>query len=410
MPNLLVLSDGPNQPSGLARITKDLVSRLYHDFNATLNITQLGYRWGTGEHPSIGPQKWYYKFPWRVLNIEHTEEYGALDILDIASKAILDGAEDMPDAIFTVWDPARIVAIVKVANLLHIPVWAYLPIDSMNVHGKLSGPALDAIRGCERVLAYGPFGAQVLKSSLDRSNIGWLPHGLDDVWYKPHDLGVLGLTNIPIEFYDDATYVVGIVMTNQPRKDFGLTFQTLTLMREKLEQEGKKLKVWIHTDMELGYWVLPQLALDFNWSTDLLVTTEVFSDEQMKALYSLCDLVMLPSLGEGFGYPTVEAQAVGVRCGVLHGAFAGGATLVPHGGWRVPVASVRLDGSYALQRPLFSPEAWSQKALALLAQGDSMPHMSAYLRGNVEHLSWSHLWPRWRGWFKSGFKQLGFEL
>ncbi len=53
----------------------------------------------------------------------------------------------------------------------------------------------------------------------------------------------------------------------------------------------------------------------------------------LAALYSAADVLLAPSYGEGFGVPTVEAQACGTR--VIGSGWAATADLVAEDGWLV---------------------------------------------------------------------------
>jgi glycosyltransferase involved in cell wall biosynthesis len=58
-----------------------------------------------------------------------------------------------------------------------------------------------------------------------------------------------------------------------------------------------------------------------------------YSQEELAALYSAADVLLAPSYGEGFGVPTVEAQACGTR--VIGSGWAATADLVAEDGWLV---------------------------------------------------------------------------
>jgi glycosyltransferase involved in cell wall biosynthesis len=57
-----------------------------------------------------------------------------------------------------------------------------------------------------------------------------------------------------------------------------------------------------------------------------------FSDERMASFYSAMDVLLMPSAGEGFGIPTIEAQACGVP--VVVSDFSAQPELVG-AGWKV---------------------------------------------------------------------------
>jgi glycosyltransferase involved in cell wall biosynthesis len=58
-----------------------------------------------------------------------------------------------------------------------------------------------------------------------------------------------------------------------------------------------------------------------------------YSRAELAALYSAADVLLAPSYGEGFGVPTVEAQACGTR--VIGSGWAATADLVAEDGWLV---------------------------------------------------------------------------
>jgi glycosyltransferase involved in cell wall biosynthesis len=49
------------------------------------------------------------------------------------------------------------------------------------------------------------------------------------------------------------------------------------------------------------------------WSADVVALTGVDDNEDLRALYSMAELLLFPSLEEGFGWPISEAQACGCR-------------------------------------------------------------------------------------------------
>jgi glycosyltransferase involved in cell wall biosynthesis len=58
-----------------------------------------------------------------------------------------------------------------------------------------------------------------------------------------------------------------------------------------------------------------------------------YSQAELAALYSAADVLLAPSYGEGFGVPTIEAQACGTR--VIGSGWAATADLVAEDGWLV---------------------------------------------------------------------------
>jgi glycosyltransferase involved in cell wall biosynthesis len=58
-----------------------------------------------------------------------------------------------------------------------------------------------------------------------------------------------------------------------------------------------------------------------------------FADEEMAAFYTAFDVLLSTSYGEGFGIPTVEAQACGTR--VITSNFAASKDLASEDSWKI---------------------------------------------------------------------------
>jgi len=248
----------------------------------------------------------------------------------------------------------------------------------------------------DRLLAYGAYGSGVLAATTGRP-VAFLPHGLDDSWWQSSP--TLDLIE------GDRRRWLGIVMTNQPRKDWGLAVATLA----ELRQRGHKVKLWAHTDRAVGpAWSLPQL-LDVHGvprkMLNLSLSGEHWSDDELRAAYQRCGVTMLPSLGEGYGFPLVESLAAGVP--VVHSTEAGGAELVPRPEWKVPLRGRRIEGAHAIVRPVFEPRDWANAVERVWAWQDGWADQGrAYCQGSVAHLRWANLWLSWRSWVAKGLREI----
>lgn len=374
---LLLVGDGPAEPTGLGRIARDLAAQIVTS-DLPVDLVQIG--GGT-------PPCWT---GWRHYPLDRSDDWGARHV----DHYYRDLFGDRPGILWVIWDPGRLLPYAQ----LDLPVqrWTYTAIDAANVAGRITGPAGAALKAFDRVLAYGRWGSRVLHNSLD-ADVAYLPHGISPVPIEEDRAWVNALLG---RYCHPDQIVVGAVMTNQWRKDFGIYFQTL----HGLRQRGYKVFGWLHTDVAVKAWAVQQLVDDFGLQKAVCITIADYTDTQLAALYRRCALTLLPSGGEGFGYPIVESLAAGVP--VVHGDCAGGAELVPKTEWRVPVRGWRIEGIYALERPVWHAEDWINAAERVLrwrqAVGDTV--VQAYCRGAVAHLDWRSLWPRWRGWIRQGLQ------
>lgn len=381
----MLVGDGPSEPSGLGRIARDL-SGLLSTSDLPLDLVQVG-----GSIPPL------FTAGWRHLPLSMGEQWdwGATCVKSYWH----DLWGDQPGVLFVVWDPGRLLPYAQID--LPVQRWTYTAIDGANVHGQISGPARAALEGFDRILAYGRYGAEVLKLSLGR-DIPYLPHGLlPQVYAEPATPTEQKWANAVLgPFCPASAKVVGCVATNQWRKDLGIYFHSLRALLDR----GHRVFGWLHTDTAVKAWSVQQLVEDFGLAKACRITIQDFSDRQLAVMYQACSAVILPSLGEGFGYPLVEALASGTP--VVASDIAGGAELVPKGEWRVPNRSWRLEGIYALRRPVYEAADWAnaiERAWQWREQAGEAT-ARAYCTGSIAHLDWSALWPRWRSFFKQGLQ------
>lgn len=370
---LLLVSDAPNLPTGLARITRDIAGGIAQGM-PEVELAYLGW--------DDDSSAW----PWRTFAITDHENWGRADLPRVWWKAF----GKRPGVVMTVWDPARCFALLEDSGEVPAQLWGYFPLDGVNISGSLGGPAAAAVRRYRRVLGYGGFGAQVLKS-VTGSEVPWLPHGLDLQTFHPRRA---------------PEGLVGVVATNTPRKDWGLAFQAFA----KMKQVMPRLRLWCHTNAEVtAAWSLPELMEQCALGPqDVFVTTSEkggLGDDALANLYSACVVTLGIGLGEGFGYPLVESLACGRPC--VHPDYAGGAELIPEAGWRVGAKAWHVESAYALRRPVIDPQDFADAALSAADWMMREPAVcAAYCQGSVRHLGWDRLWGRWETWLREGMKEL----
>jgi glycosyltransferase involved in cell wall biosynthesis len=298
--------------------------------------------------------------------------------------------------VMTIWDPSRLlwfsnpVGMPNERWLKYPPYlkWGYFPIDSTGPNGKLSVLAKAAIAGFNRVLAYGLYGSTTISKSLElQEAVEFLPHGVNMEKFQPRDskgtrLG-LGVGEGKL---------LGVVMTNQVRKDWGLAFQTMAILHKRIPG----LKVWCKTDSIDRHWDLRALTMDYGLADVVIIDLNDHTDEEMSYFYSACDLTFLPSLGEGFGYPIVESLACGVPC--VHGDYGGGVDLITDLSCLVGPVAYRLDTRYNCERPVYDANDWAEAVERVLDH----PQTLELRRESVSYLDWKVLRPQWEKWFKDG--------
>lgn len=382
---LLFLGDSPHLATGLSRIGRDLSSLVA----ATLPQFRVGYL-GRGGHGSS-------KLPYTQYNFPASDQWGEGHIESVWR----DFAGEQKGVIFSIWDPSRLHwfanpigidgALGEFLRGGYFQRWGYFPIDSAGVGNRLTSMTRDTLAGYNRVLAYGAFGAKVIEETIQRP-VDWIPHGVNLDVFTPRDRAAARMSM----GVKEGDIVIGCVMTNQQRKDWGLAFATIA----RLRNIHPNLVFWAHVDTTFRHWDLRALAADFGLTNNTIITqSSMYSDTELSYMYSACNVTMLPSLGEGFGYPVVESMACGVPC--VTGFYGGSVELVPDEDWLVSPVAERLDTPYNCLRPVYTPTAWVE-AIDELINNPPEPEIST---GAVAHLEWKLLWASaWKKWFLEGLK------
>lgn len=385
---ILIQSDAPELTTGLARITRHLADVLTRLPEFRVGTFGRG-GWGSAKLP--WPQ---YRWP-EAASPQNT--WGQ-DLFQPVCENFFGAGGGI---LFTIMDPSRINWLTRPQYLResrlrtflekrNFKIWSYLPVDALGPNGKLSSICADAVAGVDRPLAYGMFGAQVLTNTLGRE-VEWLPHGINMDVFQPRDS--LG-TRMGYGIRADAL-VIGMNATNQTRKDWGVAAAAMMLLRRTHPN-----LVWlIHTDMVARYWDLRALITDHGLEECVYMMEDTqHSDIEMSYIYSMCDVTMLATLGEGTGYPVIESLACGRPC--ITTDYAGSVELTPRVSWLVPPVAMRLDGYYNQLRPVTRPEDWVAAIERVLEERPTIEEC----RESVTHLDWKNLYITWNKWFLEGLK------
>lgn len=379
---ILLIGDGPSEPTGLARIGRDLAWLL-----SSMPEFRVGYlaRGGFARR----------NFPWVQYNYpERTGGWGEQYVME----AYKDLAGTDAGIIMSTWDLSRQLYFSQhqglsedLARFLgpgrNYAKWAYVPVDATGPDEQgLPIGMVEAARGYERVCAASEWGAQVIRRHRPSN---WIPHGLDLAKFT------IGPRRGTLDWPDDQI-TVGCVMANQSRKDWPVAFECAKILKADM---GNRFKMWCHTDVMIGYWNLYALATDYGVGDSIEVTLDL-TDEQLAQRYSACEATILPTGGEGFGYPIVESMACGTSC--ITTDYAAGQELVDDDCKVGPVA-YRVDTQHDVRRAVLSGWGFASRAKAQIERKqEDWDYRGQELRAKVEHLDWENLGHVWRRWFREG--------
>lgn len=238
---------------------------------------------------------------------------------DMIHPYFVDWSKQHPDHrpyVFTLYD----VWVFKHPRWDEMPVVSWVPIDHMpippNVGAFLTKPNVFPI-------AMSEFGAGLLKKAeLDHA---YIPHSIDTNIYAPtasvvddqqrQRTGRQLMGDIP-----SGAFVVGIVNANKGQSPIRKAFDAQLLAFALFAERHDDVFLYMHTERFGGMGGIP---LDPLIEAAGIQSEKVYfvnqyqnrigiPDEAMAAIYSGLDVLLAPTLGEGFGITVIEAQACGV--------------------------------------------------------------------------------------------------
>jgi glycosyltransferase involved in cell wall biosynthesis len=197
-----------------------------------------------------------------------------------------------------------------------VPVISWVPLDHVT-----TPPQVAAFLRRENVtpVAMAPWGMQQLEGAGIKAT--YIPHAIDTNVFKKTDKieGVPGREFLGVP--EDA-FLVTMVAANKAngivhRKAYAENLLAFSLFHK----ERPDAHLYLHTDaspntggFDLGILLkvsgIPADAVTIANPNDLRVG---YSQETLAGIYTASDVLLAPSYGEGFGVPTVEAQACGTR-------------------------------------------------------------------------------------------------
>jgi len=337
-----------------------------------------------------------------------------------------DFSRGEPGIIMTAWDLSRLLWLARPEYLQDedlkqriiqlrrsAKIWGYFPIDSTGPGDRLSTMARETLLGLDRILVTSPWAEGVMRRTLGdqacaQRGLTWMPHAINMEVFngRTRDSSPdIDCNSSHIGSRTNKPSIVGVVATNQIRKNWGLIGEVCAILRQRIPG----LRLWFHIDVDTRHWSLPAILEDFGLQDITEVTHAPIEDRELAARYRACDVTLHPGEGEGFGYTIFESLACGVPA--IHGDYASGASLMHTcdlGQYLVKPVAWRYETEFNCVRPVFNPMDWAEKVLTILKMDNSGKVLAASdnsgLTGKVEHLAVRNLYYPWKRWFEDGIR------
>jgi len=315
-----VWSNSYNAPTGYGQQATMLVDRLKR---AGLDVAMLS-NYGLEGIPSTIKTP-YGKIPHYPRGIDqYSNDSGPTDHQSFVAQF------DKPNLFISLYD----VWVMKSAQYDKFPIASWVPLDHVTLP-----PSVEKFLRKDNVtpIAMSPHGVRQMNAKGIECE--YAPHAIDTKVYKPtykigaHEINkYLGLK--------PETFVVGVVAANKAsglvhRKAYG----ELILAFSIFAKDKPDAVLYLHTDSFglSGGWNLLAILSSLGVKKEQVIFPNPqdyrfgLSQTNLAALYTRMDVLLAPSLGEGFGVPSVEAQSCGTR--VIGSNWAATPDLVSPDSW-----------------------------------------------------------------------------
>lgn len=216
---------------------------------------------------------------------------------------------EQPDTILVVGDPWH--ACGYLAELARMdeapPAVLYTPVDAESLRSGDVRP----LNGYHQTIAYTAFGRHELRRAGLETACHIIPHGIDlEVFHPINRHEARGLVGLP-----DDLFMVLVLDRNQVRKRLDIAFDAFARFAE-----GKPDTVVLvyHGALDDDGWDIRDMARDLGITRRMIYPKEDIrpllgiEHDQLSVLYSMCDIKLSTTSGEGWGMTTMEAMACGL--------------------------------------------------------------------------------------------------
>ena len=217
----------------------------------------------------------------------------------LAETAALLAAETRSDLLITIGDPWMFDGMPKPP----CPWLACFPLDG----GPVPRTWTRWMSSANRCLVFSRF-AQTLVTAATGLEPIFLPHGVDTRVFSPADKPSAKLQLIG----DDRSFIVGCIATNAQRKNLPALIRAFA----SFSADKPDALLYLHTPI-VGFWDIEELTDRYGVTPKTRATLNYHPhygvpDETLAVIYNAMDVLALPTMGEGFGLPLLEAAACGV--------------------------------------------------------------------------------------------------
>ena len=389
---ILWVSECASLPTGFGTVSRNILLRLNADPNFEVRQLALSHR---GD-PEVSKHMPFPMYP--VLRDGSFGDDVFLPILTAYKPHIVVFFGDpwMSKFAFSSINETRFIPYEVRKNVKFI---TYYPIDGVKPHGSW----VEQMALADMSVFCAKFAQSATKNMNSSIRSVYIPHGVESKTFLPVE------EKDRIEYrkqfnLKDNSFLVGMVARNQARKDYPQLFRAIKIAKDIIPN----LYCYCHAVKVDQGWDLGDLAhqegvadrVIFNHT--LQSPSNGISLEEMKYIYNAMDLFVLPTQGEGFGLPLLEAMSCGVP--VLTTDYAATADLVKEsGGGELVKAAIYhyRGGDHNIKRPITSETDLADKIIGMWKDPEKRKKYGEAGRKFAEKMDWDIVVDDWKKLFRS---------
>ena len=420
---VLIMTDSPKLHTGFAKVGKEIWT--YLNKTGKYDIKCIGWF-----HQDSGEEVTY------PIHLTAKDEQGKFSQEDKYGHKCFQEYVDKfkPDLVWTLGDMWMVDHVATARNRASFIWIGYFPIDGHPVPSKWA----KTVESMDVAVAYGKYGMEVIKHRATDKNLTYVYHGVDTNTFKPisHEAAMEARKSVIGAATDKI--LIGIVARNQPRKAFDKLFEAfyyilsgnyctcddcgkLTVYPYDLinrvahpikdckychgvnlnhGKERDDVRLYIHGAIVDCGWDLLDLQKDYNLTGKVLVNPALkvgvgLTEHTLNGIYNSFDIFTLPTRGEGFGLPILEAMSAGVPIVVTdysaHPEWARGA------GELVPPVTLEAEPLTNIRRAVIDMDPYVQSLLKLIDDKDLRKKYGAKGREIALTMDWKIISKQWEG-------------
>ena len=308
----------------------------------------------------------------------------------------------------------------------------YFPIDGCPSPSKWG----KVIENMDIAVAYGKWGMEVIRQRAQKANLKYIYHGVDSERFRKKDSNAKLYDKRHLLGVPDDKFIIGVVARNQPRKAFDkifeayfyilngeyfrcnkcnkITVRQYDIVNKKCAdisrckhcssnelQKGSPrddIRLYFHcAPVDCG-WDLIDLQNDFNLAGKILVNPNLkigvgVAEQTLVSVYNCFDIFTLPTRGEGFGLPILEAMSCEVPVVVTdysaHTEWAGA------GGILVPPITLEAEPMTNIRRAIVDMDLYVTALMDLVENKDLREKYGKAGREKAKEMDWKPITKQW---------------